>query len=195
MSRGRHRKPQRITANTQKAASVGLLAAILPLHYTVQTGDTLSGIATTEYGNPGFWVDIYDANREIIGSNPNLIRPGEVLLIPRASYKPRHAVLADDGPLSGTLTCGQLRILWEDAGGSFAEAFVASEIAEAESGGRQYATGAAGEKGYWQINPDHGALSTYNPLGNARAAVIISDDGTNWSPWTTYTSGLYIGRC
>ena len=41
----------------------------------------------------------------------------------------------------------------------------------------------------------YGALSTYNPLGNAKAAVVISDDGRNWTPWTTFTSGAYRGRC
>jgi hypothetical protein len=65
----------------------------------------------------------------------------------------------------------------------------------AESSGRQYATGPAGERGYWQIHPVHGALSTYNAYGNARAAVIISNYGHNWNPWTTYTHGLYRGRC
>jgi hypothetical protein len=41
----------------------------------------------------------------------------------------------------------------------------------------------------------NGGPATYNPYGNARSAIILSDDGTNWSPWTTYTHGLYIGRC
>jgi hypothetical protein len=95
----------------------------------------------------------------------------------------------------GTLGCTGLESLWRSAGGAYSSAFIAAEIAEAESGGRQYATGPAGERGYWQINPDHGSLSTYDPYGNARAAVIISNDGRNWSPWTTYTSGAYIGRC
>jgi hypothetical protein len=72
---------------------------------------------------------------------------------------------------------------------------MAASIAMAESGGQQYATGTVGERGYWQINPNHGSLSTYDPLGNAKAAVIISADGTDWTPWTTFTSGAYIGRC
>lgn len=93
--------------------------------------------------------------------------------------------------LSGALG---LESLWESAGGSYSAAFTAAEIAIAESGGQQYATGAAGEEGYWQINPVNGSLATYNPYGNARSAIILSDDGTNWSPWTTYTHGLYIGR-
>jgi len=97
--------------------------------------------------------------------------------------------------LGGTLGCGGLESLWRDAGGSPSAAFIAAEIATAESGGNQYATGAAGERGYWQINPDHGSLSTYNPIGNAKAAIILSYDGTNWDAWTTYTHGLYIGRC
>jgi hypothetical protein len=65
----------------------------------------------------------------------------------------------------------------------------------AESSGSQYATRPYGERGYWQINPDHGTLSTYDAYGNARAAVIISDDGSNWSPWTTFVDGAYLGRC
>ena len=95
----------------------------------------------------------------------------------------------------GTLGCTGLENLWDSAGGSRSSAFIAAEIAMAESGGRQYATGLAGERGYWQINPDHGSLSTYDPYGNARAAVIISNNGRNWTPWTTYVSGAYLGRC
>jgi lysozyme-like protein len=97
--------------------------------------------------------------------------------------------------LPGHLSCRGLESLWESAGGNSGSAFLAAEIAMAESGGNQYATGPAGERGYWQIHPDHGALSTYDPYGNARAAVIISDNGRNWSPWTTYTHGLYAGKC
>lgn len=106
---------------------------------------------------------------------------------------PRPALVS--AHLSGTLSCPGLEALWVSAGGSRSAAFLAAEIAMAESGGNQYATGPAGERGYWQIHPDHGALSTYDPFGNARAAVIISDDGRNWSAWTTYTSGAYHGRC
>jgi Lysozyme like domain len=104
-------------------------------------------------------------------------------------------VMTTSASLSGTLGCHGLEELWDDAGGSAAQAVMAASIAMAESSGQQFATGAAGERGYWQINPDHGSLSTYDPLGNAKAAVIISGDGTNWTPWTTFTSGAYHGRC
>ena len=49
--------------------------------YTVVSGDTLWGIATRYYGNGAQYPTIYNANRNII-SNPNLIYPGQKLVIP-----------------------------------------------------------------------------------------------------------------
>lgn len=46
--------------------------------YTVVSGDTLSGIAN-RYGTT--WQNIYNNNRDIIGSNPNLIKPGQILKV------------------------------------------------------------------------------------------------------------------
>jgi len=99
----------------------------------------------------------------------------------------------------GTLDCSQLEALWDSAGGNPGDAFMAAEIATAESGGEQYATDNDGDgttdEGYWQINTSHGGLATYDPYGNARAAVIISGDGTDWEPWVTYQTGAYAGQC
>ncbi len=162
--------------------------------YTVRPGDTLSGIAQQFYGNPADWTWIYDDNMSVI-QNPNDIYPGEVLKIPYDQPAAAATTLTTAASLSGTLSCTQLEDLWEYAGGAQTEAFTAAEIAMAESSGEQYATGTVGERGYWQINPNHGSLSTYNPVGNAKAAVIISANGTDWTPWTTYVSGAYLGRC
>jgi len=175
--------------------------------YTVRSGDSLSQIAERFYGNPAHWQWIYQANRSKI-SNPNEIFVGETLTIPASapstsSYAPRHAkpkpkatVLTSTTSLSGNLSCSGLEKLWEQAGGSSGEAFMAAEIAMAESGGRQYAYSPTNDYGYWQINGSHGpAQATFNPLGNARAAIAISDNGHNWYAWTTYTSGAYEGRC
>jgi hypothetical protein len=65
----------------------------------------------------------------------------------------------------------------------------------AESTGRPAATGLEGERGIWQIGTGHGSLSTYDPLGNARAAIAISDGGYIFNQWTTFTSGKYRGMC
>ena len=97
--------------------------------------------------------------------------------------------------LSGTLGCSSLEQLWQAAGGNAADAVLAASVAMAESGGNQFATGSVGEEGYWQINPVNGSLATYDPLGNAKAAVSMSDNGSNWSAWTTFTTGAYQGKC
>jgi LysM repeat protein len=194
--------------------------------YTVQSGNTLSGITQRFYGKDANWRSLYAANEAAI-SNPNMIYVGEELRLPRhlpapaavpaaahasggsahtTAYTPRHASSAASATssdaatttttnLSGTLSCSGLEALWVSAGGSAAAEVTAASIAMAESGGNQFATGTVGERGYWQINPVNGALSTYDPYGNARAAVTMSADGANWSPWTTYTSGAYAGRC
>lgn len=46
--------------------------------YTVKKGDTLSGIAA-KYGMT--WQQVYARNKFVIGNNPNIIKPGQVLVI------------------------------------------------------------------------------------------------------------------
>lgn len=50
--------------------------------YTVVKGDCLWNIAKKFYGSGAKYTAIYDANRSVIGGNPNLIYPGQVLTIP-----------------------------------------------------------------------------------------------------------------
>jgi hypothetical protein len=99
----------------------------------------------------------------------------------------------------GTLGCAGLERLWEQAGGRPSAAFLAAEIAMAESSGRQYAslynTNGTTDRGYWQINSVHGSLSTFGAYANARSAVLISNNGRDWSPWVTYNTGAYHGKC
>ena len=52
--------------------------------YTVVKGDCLWNIAKKFYGSGSKYTVIYDANRVIIGGNPNRIYPGQVLSIPAA---------------------------------------------------------------------------------------------------------------
>ncbi len=202
--------PAKATAVTEQQARTDALvkrAQPATRTYTVRSGDTLSSIAERYYHDPGDCQWIYDANRSEI-YDPNSIYVGESLTIPygapsTTSYTARHAkapqatvLTSSASSLSGTLGCSGLEALWEAGGGSHGEAFMAAEIAMAESGGQQYALSPTNDYGYWQINGSHGpAEATFNPIGNAEAAIAISGDGTNWDPWTTYVTGAYEGRC
>ena len=179
-------------AHTEQALTTALVKQAART-YTVRSGDTLSEIAARFYHNPARWTWIYAANRSKI-HNPNSIYVGEKLTIPyhaptgTAAYTPRHAkkpqstVLTSSAKkLSGNLSCSGLEALWKAAGGAPGSAFIAAEIAKAESGGRQYAHSPTNDFGYWQINGVHGPrMATYNPIGNAKAAIAISSNGHNW---------------
>jgi LysM repeat protein len=58
-----------------------------PARYTVADGDTLSGIASA-LGTPGGWPALYAANARAIGPDPDAIRAGTVLAIPRPASSP-----------------------------------------------------------------------------------------------------------
>jgi LysM repeat protein len=63
--------------------------------YTVQPGDTLSGIAA-RFGIS--WKSLYAKNKKAIGSNPNLILAGQVLKLPAGAA----AVPAQQAPVTST---------------------------------------------------------------------------------------------
>lgn len=50
--------------------------------YTVKSGDSLWKIAKQLYGSGADWKKIYEANKDVIGSNPNLIYPGQTFTVP-----------------------------------------------------------------------------------------------------------------
>jgi len=51
-------------------------------HWTVKSGDSLSKIAKDVYDDGGKYMKIYEANKSTIGDNPNLIKPGQKLVLP-----------------------------------------------------------------------------------------------------------------
>ncbi len=53
-----------------------------PKSYTVKKGDSLWLIAKSIYGQGTKWQTIYNANKKVIGNNPNKIVPGQKLVIP-----------------------------------------------------------------------------------------------------------------
>lgn len=92
----------------------------------------------------------------------------------------------------GTYDKAELMSLWRSVGGAPGSANIAAAIALAESSGNPNSENSIGATGLWQIlrsaHPDWdrgGNLK--DPVWNAKAAVGISSNGRNWTPWTTYT--------
>ena len=71
-----------ITRASRASVAAVLVMAPRPVKgYVVQPGDTLSGIAT-RLAVRGGWPALYAANRPHIGPDPDVIRPGTVLVLP-----------------------------------------------------------------------------------------------------------------
>ncbi|MFJ3922485.1 LysM peptidoglycan-binding domain-containing protein [Streptomyces sp. NPDC090022] len=51
--------------------------------YTVRAGDSLPDIARRELGNEARWRELYAVNRGVIGANPDVLHPGQVLTLPQ----------------------------------------------------------------------------------------------------------------
>jgi nucleoid-associated protein YgaU len=69
-------------ASSQPQASPTAAAASTMKTYTVQAGDTLSGIAKRVLGNANKYMEIFNANRDLL-TDPDKIQPGQVLKIPQ----------------------------------------------------------------------------------------------------------------
>jgi len=54
--------------------------------YTVKSGDTLSKIAKEMLGDANAYTEIFNANRDVL-SDPDKIKPGQVLKIPSHAHK------------------------------------------------------------------------------------------------------------
>lgn len=68
--------PSAVVTGTTAGGSTGAS------QYVVQPGDTLRSIAEQEYGDAAQWPRIYQANRDVIGSDPDNLVAGMTLQIP-----------------------------------------------------------------------------------------------------------------
>jgi hypothetical protein len=84
---------------------------------------------------------------------------------------------------------GQCPVIIADALG-----WAGCAVSYCESNWNPNATGAAGERGWFQIHPRYHPDATYDPAGNVAAAVRISNGGRDWSAWTERIV-LTTGRC
>lgn len=69
-------------ATTANAPAASQPAAPATRKHVVKKGESLSLIAKQYYGNVRQWKKIYEANKQVVGSNPDLIQVGQELVIP-----------------------------------------------------------------------------------------------------------------
>lgn len=108
-------------------------------------------------------------------------------------------------PEQGGMTWGEVMNLWVQAGGNPNAAAMAAAIADASSGLNPKATfsDANGQKyeGLFMVGQNQGPLFTTDPLASARAAIQLSNNGTDFSSWCSAWSdndcgnsgGTYLG--
>lgn len=176
----------------------GSVSAMTPIRAsTTRPVNFTPSIARTQTNTP-LYLDLPKFHRTpaVPKRLPRQVRPV------RRDYDPTHKATKPPAPppppqpvLLDYYNCVALESLWDSVGGNPAAAFMAAEIATAESGGRPGAISPTNDYGLWQVNGSWGSLASLNAIANAKAAVYISHNGTNWNPWTTYTSGAYAGRC
>lgn len=81
--------------------------------------------------------------------------------------------------------------IWLFNGGAREHMVVATAVAEAESGGNDAAISPSQDYGLWQINLVNfrqlglNTQTALDPNRSARAAIIMSGNGTNWAAWCT----------
>ena len=75
------KKKEKVTKKVTPAATERAAKEVKSTTYTVVKGDNLSKIAKNLTGSSANWQAIYNQNKGVIGGNPNLIYPGQQLVI------------------------------------------------------------------------------------------------------------------
>jgi nucleoid-associated protein YgaU len=96
-----HQSPAPVAAaiaNTDRSTATEAVPTTGAPHYVVQPGDTLSSVAAAHLGSTSRYLELFEANREILAS-PDDLQPGMVLVIPGASAGD-DLILPEDSPVT-----------------------------------------------------------------------------------------------
>ncbi len=141
--------------------------------YEIQRGDSLRELTIEVYSTEDFRI-IFDANRDVIGSNPNIIRVGDVLNLPCLEDIGRTPVLADTEAerLAAEMAAELVKAAEERAEKAIAdaEARVAAAEAEAKKSSEDAVTAA------------RAAAKDEIEAARAQGAALIREAGSGESP-------------
>ena len=125
----------------------------VPASYTVQSGDTLSAIASHEYGSAADWPAVWWANRHQV-ANPNMIAVGQRLRLPASGHVPAWMARAAQAAVPAAAAGPAAPASGPQAG---PPAAVQAAPAPAYSGGANWSAIAACESGgNWGANTGNG---------------------------------------
>ena len=167
-----------------------------PAEIVVRRGDSLSGIAVRYRIE---WPGLYEANRAVIGRNPNLITAGERLRVPSAAsaarlaarYRPPAVAAAPIAPAAAAT--GPVAAQATSAGSAAPAGSFQQCVISRESGGNAQVMNGSGHYGLYQFSYAAWTAAGGNPadFGKASAgeqnqvfATAYAQDGT--SPWAPY---------
>lgn len=172
-------------------------AARPPAEIVVRRGDSLSGIAARYHIE---WPGLYEANRAVIGGNPDLLMPAERLRIPSkaaaarlaASYRPSAVTVTWVPSAASSITEPAAADATSPEPAASAGSFQQCVISR-ESGGDAQVMNGSGHYGLYQFSYSSWVAAGGNPadFGNASVAeqnqvfaTAYANDGT--APWAPY---------
>lgn len=169
--------------------------------YTVRRGDYLSKIASSECHAASDWTGLYLRNKKLIGNDPDIIIPGQQLVLDcyqgkvyippppvtvaavqsqgQQASQPQtpsqsttvNHLVYNGSDPSGVLTREQVGQLWLDAGGPAWAEWSAEQISYCESGWNTNAYNPSGASGLWQILGEVVPGNVFDARVNAENAV------------------------
>jgi cell wall-associated NlpC family hydrolase len=177
------------------------------MHYTVKPGDSLSKIASQSYHNPADWSGIYVANEKLIGGNPNLIEPGQDLVMPANGSSPPVAMpVAAPAPVVAHPADEHASPSHQSAvsppvqgSSSFQQCVIARE-----SGGNPSVVNGSGHYGLYQFSEGTweeygGSAASFGDASVAQQnqvfdnAMATAGGASNWSPYDGCTDAVVNG--
>ncbi|MFA6212129.1 MAG: LysM peptidoglycan-binding domain-containing protein [Candidatus Obscuribacterales bacterium] len=111
------------------------VGGVEPRSYTIRSGDNLWNIAKDNLGDATKWNDIYKLNADVLGANPELIRPGTTIQLPGMPDAPGADVAsaATPGAGAGQYTVQSGDTLWDIAHDQLGDATKWGDIYKANS--------------------------------------------------------------
>ncbi|CAN5210104.1 hypothetical protein BH11CYA1_BH11CYA1_32050 [soil metagenome] len=127
---------QEVAQNNQpvdQTQAPGQANALESRSYTIRTGDNLWNIAKDNLGDATKWNDIYKLNADVLGANPELIRPGTTIQLPGAESADIASATTPGISGSGSYTVQSGDTLWDIAHDQLGDATKWGDIYKANS--------------------------------------------------------------